>query len=145
MGLDDKLQKYIEEAQIRAARRKSPWNLLLLLHWPVAAALWIGQLNLLHRFFSAKPCTENILRCVPERGVEVTIFMVAPLIPSIALSMILTNALLWMIKPARRVFESEAQAFPEASYRNAQKKLAVAALIAIALCDGLAAWAAGKI
>lgn len=116
---------YFERAQKRALRRKSPWNILLFVLWPVILVfLWGVTLSSLHALFREQPCPGNFLRCLPQGGATV-VFVIAPFFPLIGLSMFLANCILWLIPPARRVLDHEASAHPSTSFLNSQKQFLI--------------------
>lgn len=106
----------------RAARRKSPWNLVLLVLAIIAvAASWIVLVQLFGKyresllpagaFLSSGTRFANIL------------MHVAPGIPSIAIGFVVANLLIWCIPPARQALEREDKQFPETDFKSSNRAL----------------------
>ena len=97
--------------RIRAARRKSRWNLLLLAFAVVGvAASWILIILLLEKYRASLALPGSLLRGSTRFG---NILMhVSAGLPSIALGFILANLLIWCIPPARSALANEAEGFP---------------------------------
>ena len=123
---------YFGRAQQRAARRKSPWNLLELLAFVWVAVTWWA---LVHGIWA----TRNLI--VPQHSIPFpTVFrsqnlgpssllvFVLPLFAAIPIGMLVSNVILQRIPPYRRACEREAQGVWHASYADAQKDLSLLAL-----------------
>ncbi len=125
----NRINNYISDAQQRAKRRKSPWNLLLI---PLAilfvGSSWLLSTRLLLYFQNSLMPANPILSSYTRIG---AIFMFAsPLLPSICFGMAFTNVFVWCFLPfARRVFEKEAVGREYASFKNSTKSLLLAFLI----------------
>jgi hypothetical protein len=128
---------YLGRAQQRAARRKSPWNLLDLLFGVacIGAAWWA----FLHSVWAVR----NLV--MPQHAVSFStvfhshaaglapiIFFVAPLFAAIPVGLFLSNCIVWFIPPYRRASQREAEGVWHASFADAQKDLSL-----LALCMGL--------
>jgi hypothetical protein len=127
---------YFGRAQQRAARRKSPWNVLDL---PVglscmAAAGWL----LLHAVWAAR----NVI--IPRHVMPFSavfhsqrypvahiVFFIGTLFACIPIGMLVSNIIVWCIPPYRRATEPEAKGVWHASFSDAQKDLSL-----LALCIG---------
>lgn len=130
--------KYIEETRLRAAGRKSKWNLLLIPFFLVSAGLsWYAAVRILlalrMNFFPQDAFLMNGTRLG-------NIFMyVSPLFPSIGVGLLFANFSLWVIPPARRTLEEEAQAHPSAGFKRSNVGLVKFVLIVSAVALPLAA------
>ncbi len=91
----------------RVSRKKSPWNALgtlLVFVIFLGALIFIVRISLHAEWFSGP--------------------MIVPIIfPLFGASMIVSNAVMYTIPPARRVFELEANGNPEMQFKPAMKKL----------------------
>lgn len=120
---------YITQARMRAKRRKSAWNLLLIpaIVIPWCILWWLGFRagNLLHlRIFPGQDIWQS-------QGLGTILVAVSPFFGALPLAMIAGNFLIWLLPPARRVLDHETQSVPSASYRNAQKQLFKIALVLV--------------
>jgi hypothetical protein len=113
---------YLNQMRIRAARRKSRWNLLLLGFAVVGvAASWILIVLLLDKYRSSLALSGSFLGGSTRFG---NILMhVSPGLPSIALGFILANLLIWCIPPARTALANEAKGFPGTDFRSSNLAL----------------------
>lgn len=117
-NLVDKSAKCYAEATHRANRRKGPWNLILVpLCGGSAIAIGYALFRIVWRFHVAF-YPDHQLRDFWQEGIALpslvpSILMVLSLVPgSMATGFMLGNLLAWLITPARRVFDAEAQGFP---------------------------------
>ncbi len=120
---------YLAKARMRAKRRKSPWNLLLipaiLIPFGVLWVLDFRAVNLLHmRLYPG----QDIWKC---RGIGTILVAISPFFGSLPVAMIMGNFFVRRLPPARRVLDREAEAFPVTSYRNSQKQLFKFALVLV--------------
>ena len=122
--------KFHKKARRRAKRRRSPWNIvLLLIKWPllflwmvplVKAVLWIPHLGAL------------TFREAAKHNAQMFLIMIPLLFLSSILAMITANLLLYLIPHARRTFQAEAGGNPELQFAGAQGiLLKIAAIIAM--------------
>jgi hypothetical protein len=123
---------YFARAQQRAARRRSPWNLLDLVAFVWVAVIWWA---LVHGVWAVR----NLI--VPQRSIpfltvlrsqslgpsSLLVFLL-PLFAAIPVGMLLSNFILQRIPPYRRACEREAHGVWHASYGDAQKDLSLLAL-----------------
>lgn len=127
----------IAEAQGRAKRRKSKWNLLLIPLGLISIAVtWFLLANFIasvHRLYypsqhfgQSKSNLGGILMFVPI------------LVPSITVGFMLSNCIIWCILPARKVLDQEAKGVKGASFRKSMRDLAIitAVVLPIALLLG---------
>jgi nitrate reductase NapE component len=121
---------WAENARQRSSRRKSPWNLLLLLIFPLWGVLWWltvllgGALHFaLHRQ-SLLNLTDwmHVLLVKPITGAT-ALLVLGPMIPALTGAMVLGNFLVWLIPPARRAMQEEDRPHPGTDYATAQRTL----------------------
>jgi hypothetical protein len=115
--------KFFGNAQMRSSRRKSPWNLLLLLALPLWIVLFLEGLNLARFLATAlrhgsKPLLEDLI----WPGSIAPFFPL--LIATVAPAMVLINyAIDRFIPPARHAMDVEDTAFPGTEYATQQPLL----------------------
>jgi hypothetical protein len=123
-----RLDTYISEARQRAKRRKSPWNLLLIplviigfgvVLYASAQALLGVQRHLIpdDAIFSSYTTIGAFLTFVPL------------VIPSLGISMIIANLIIWPVRPARMALDKEAKGIKGASFPEAMRGLAILTVI----------------
>jgi hypothetical protein len=142
--------RWYENAQKRALRRQSPWNLILI---PLGLAFWLGIWYGLFRFvwaFHSSLFPLHNLRDFWQEGISLSSFvfsflMVFALMPgSICFGLALANCLTWFVPPARQAFDAESIGYQGTSFREATSALLVLSVwsISIGLVIALgAAWA----
>ncbi len=138
----DKIKKYIQEAQERARRRKSAWNLILIPFVFIGAAfVYIIQFKalwLIHIIIY--PSHSGHLSEFWREGLSFSVFIssfflaMPILISSIVLGMIIANLLAWCIIPIRRIFDREAQGVKGTSFREAMGALSKIAAYLLPIC-----------
>ena len=108
---------YLNQMRIRAARRKSRWNLLLLAFAVVGVGTsWILIVFLLDSYRASLALPGSFLRGSTRFG---NILMhLSPGFPSIALGFILANLLIWCIPSARTALANEDKGFPGTDFRS---------------------------
>ena len=144
---------FIRNARLRATRRKSPWNLLLLLVFPLWLYLWFKSIAILWNLACLAhgvpvPLTLSGWLDSPWSGDQPlswagALYMFAPFIPELAGSMVLANFLIYLIPPARRAMDNEDRAFPGTEYSTAQRTLGRITLLSLPpalLLSFLGAW-----
>jgi hypothetical protein len=106
----------------RAARRKSPWNLLLLaLAVLGVGSSWIFLAMLFGEYRRALVPADAFLSSGTRFG---NILMhVLPGFPSIAIGLIAANLIIWCIRPARTTLEHEDKEFPGTDFRSSNQGL----------------------
>jgi hypothetical protein len=121
---------YLEDARFRAKRRKSSWNLLLIPFVVLSLALlWFGSsqlLGVLHAKIYPGQSFQN-----SQHGLGVILAAISPFFGVVPLAMVLSNALIWVIPPARRALDKEAQPHPGTSFHQAQRNLLKLALVLV--------------
>ena len=126
MGYFEDARSYFEDARIRAKRRRSGWNLLLI---PAVVgpwmALWYGGAmafgQLVRRL---RPELRFVLLPDGFGGIFIAIGLFVAASP---IAMILGNLLIAAIPAARRVLEGEAMTVPGTDLASANRKLRQAA------------------
>jgi hypothetical protein len=124
---------YFGRVQERAARRKSPWNLLdlpvgfscmALVGWAILRGEWAVRNMVMPQH--AVP----LLAVFHSQTHQVAhvIFLVAPLFVCAPLGLLMSNFILWHVAPYRRASDREAKGVWHASFSDAQKDLSLAAL-----------------
>ena len=118
--------QFFGNAQMRASRRKSPWNLLLVLVLPLWLVLCWGGLKLARFLATAllhghKPLLEDWI----WPGSIAPVFVYFPLLITTRVpAMVLINYAIYLfIPPARRTMDAEDRAFPGTEYATQQPLL----------------------
>ena len=126
----------------RAAKRKSPWDFIGIVFgfvlFPVFwfylfRAAWLLHVHLypahsghLSEFWGAG---------ISGRAFVSSFLMAMPLfLPALVGAFVLSNVVMWFVRPARRVMEKEAAGDPEMTFRGANIKLLKWGGIASAIC-----------
>ena len=133
---------FLGNAQIRSRRRKSPWNLLLLLIMPLWIFLWFKTLSVLWNLAllargAVVPHTVggwlNNSGLVGDQPMSWAgaLYLFAPFVPVVAGSMVLGNFFIYLIPPARRAMDNEDKAFPGTAYATAQRTLGKLTIISL--------------
>ena len=131
--------EFLVNAQVRASRRKSPWNLLLLLIFPLWIWLWLQTLALVWHlallmskgFVPSSPLgwlRGTGLQPGPITGAG-ALYAFGPFFPVLILAAVLGNFLIYLIPPARKAMDAEDKAFPGTEYATAQRTLGRLALV----------------
>ena len=139
-----KIEKYITEARSRAQRRKSLWNVLLF----VFAFLSIGFIT----FYSSKyiiylfqSATTPFSTIAQKHDIQL-IFITLPLfLVSIPWGLMLGNILIWLIPPARRTLDKEAEGYKGCSFEESMRNLFKMALIMPVILIPIAIFASSRI
>jgi hypothetical protein len=128
---------YISDAKVKAKRRKSKWNLLLiptvLLSFGLIFYLSFLLMDFLHGIVYAGQSFT-----VTSRGIGAIMAAVGPLFGAIPVSMLLGNFIVYLVPPARRVLDSEARNVPGTSYIDSNKKLLKMAYVLVPISYGVA-------
>ena len=118
--------QFFANAQTRSPRRKSPWNLLLVLVLPLWLLLWWEGLKLTRLLAIAardghKPLLEDLI----WPGSIAPFFVYFPLLlATIVPAMVLINYAIYLfIPPARRAIDAEDKAYPGVEYATQQRLL----------------------
>ena len=134
------IQSWLIAALGRARRRRSRWNLLLLgVALPLWAFLWWGGFRLVWAYHvrlyprHAGALSQFWPAGISRRAFVASFLMVfGPMIPAVVLALLVTNLLVWLVRPARLTLEAEASTVPGTTFRESQRKLLIAAMVAIA-------------
>lgn len=147
-NLAQKAAAYYAGARHRAKRRKSPWNILLLiLGFGAWLAAWYGLFRLVW-LFHVRFYPEHQLRDFWRAGISFHSFvpsflMVFSLVPAaLTIGFLFTNSVFWQIKPIRRIFETEAHSHAGTSFRDSMRFLLKACAWALPVGLGVALAAA---
>ena len=120
----DEMRKgtWLANAQGRASRRKSPWNLLLMLALPLWLALWFGGVRLSHGIAVALMHGHSVPANWLWPGAVAPFFAYFPLLfATIPASMVLVNYFIYFfVPPARRAMDEEDKAVPGTEYSTQQ-------------------------
>lgn len=133
---------YIGRAQQRASRRRSLWNLVLIpFVFGGAALVTIALFQVMwHIHVTIYPDHVNQLREFWGEGVSAASFissllLLLPLmIASFPISMLITNSVVWLIPPARRALDKEAEGVKWASFRESMQGLWSITRILVPVC-----------
>ena len=113
---------YYDQARVRAQRRKSPWNFLLIpLVLGGLALVYVG-LFLVVAFFQQASAPEGAYLFSSSSKGE-GLMHLPLLVASVAPGMMLGNCVAWCIPPARRTFEGEAEGHSGTSFASAMADL----------------------
>jgi hypothetical protein len=119
---------YIEEAQARAKRVKSPWNLVQipLTIGGIAVFYWLFLHLVLFGVSIFRP-SHATLRTYSEDAHD---FILIPLVlASMPFGMMFSNVIVWLIPPLRRIQEREALGYKGTDFVSSMRGLALMALI----------------
>jgi hypothetical protein len=120
-------RQYYSEARERAGRRRSPWNVtLLLVKWPLAGIWWVALYKLVLWIPHRGTLTFHE---VAQHDIPMMFISLPLLFLSFILAMITANYLFYLIPHARRTFKEEAGNNSKLKFRNTQKVLLKIALI----------------
>jgi hypothetical protein len=144
---------FLRNAQRRSSRRKSPWNLLLLLIFPLWIFLWFKTLAILWNLallVRGGVVPTSVSGWLANSGLgsqpmswALALHLFAPFIPLLAAAMVIGNFLIYLIPPARRAMDNEDKDFPGTEYSTAQQTLVKLALVTLApglLLSFVGAW-----
>jgi hypothetical protein len=119
----------LAQARRRAARRRSPWNVILIpLCGGSAIAIGYALFRVVWRFhvtlYPDHQLNEFWQRGISFRSFVPSVLMVFSLLPgSLAAGFMAGNLLAWLVPPARHVFDAEARGFPGTSFRESMQTL----------------------
>ena len=111
-----------DKARVRAMRRKSPWNLLLIpaVVVPWLGAWWCSIVLLGHAYHLVHPETSFIT--LPDTFGSILMGL-GPLFAWLPVAMVLGNLLVHAIPVARRALDTEAATVPGTDFRSANRGL----------------------
>ena len=119
-----RVSEYYSSARLRASRRKSAWNLILIppgiFGW---LGSWYGQFRIVWTFHqSLYPC--HAFRDFWKEGISFSSFVPSflmvfgPLFGSLCLGLIFANCIAWLIIPTRRRLDEESANYPGTGFRE---------------------------
>jgi hypothetical protein len=116
---------WLANAQARASRRQSPWNLLLILALPLWLALWwlcvSASRFVAHAITHGRPFASDLIW--PSSFAPALVYFPL-LITTIPVAMVLINYFVYYcVLPARRAMDAEDKAFPGTEYSTQQPLL----------------------
>lgn len=120
--MKDNIQKTFKEMRWTAKRRKSKWNLLLVplvIFFTILFSFLYYKLVFLIDSISLIP-RDDIVYFFHPYSVWNIFLLFSIGIPSLLLSFIITNLILWFIPPIRKTFEKEAQWHKGKEYKSTQ-------------------------
>lgn len=135
---------YFSRAQIRAKRRRSPWNLILIplviggigsvcyglfqVMWRIHTIIYPEHIGRFNEFWQGQDG-------LSARSFVSSFLLIIPLFfASIPLGLILANLIAWCIPPARQAFEKEAKGHKFTSFKEAMTGLFQLALVIVPIC-----------
>jgi len=125
MIMKHKIEEEIIEMQGRAKRKKSKWNLLFIplnIFFIALFSFWYYKFISIIMSISFIARSDIIYIYYPNTIWTIALILVI-WISSVLLSLILSNFILWFIKPIREIFEKEAKLHKGTNYKSIQKKL----------------------
>jgi hypothetical protein len=104
---------WLANARQRSSRRKSPWNLLLILCLPLWLALWFGGVRVSHAVAVLLMHGHRVPDSLMWPGAVAPFFAYFPLLfATMPTSMVLINYFIYLfVPPARRAMDEEDKAF----------------------------------
>jgi hypothetical protein len=124
-----RVSTFITNARLRARRRKSAWNLILI---PPALFGWLGSWYVFFRIvwaFHHRIYPQHAFHDFWQEGVSFASFvpsflMLFALFPaSICIGLIFANCVAWLIPPARQTLDVEAEGFEGTGFRESNEAL----------------------
>jgi hypothetical protein len=131
---------FLANARGRSSRRKSPWNLLLLIVIPVWLALLVEGTSLARVVALALLRGRTIPADLIWPAAIAPFFVYAPMfIATLLLAMVLVNfAIYFCVPPARRAMDAEDEASPGTEYSTQQPLLIALTSISLPVAFALA-------
>lgn len=132
-----RVSTFYAAARLRARRRKSAWNLILI---PPALFGWLGSWYGMFRLdwaFHQTLYPQHTFHDFWQDGVSFASFvpsflmLFAPAPGSICLGLILANCVAWLIPPARRKLDAEAEGYRGTGFRESTGALLTCAKWAV--------------
>ena len=124
-----KATDYFAQARLRARRRKSLWNLVLIpLGFVALAAIWAGLFAGVWAFHTAI-YPDHAFRDFGDRisrfgAIVPTFLMTFAIFPgAVGAGFMTANLIMWLIPSARRAFDAEAQGHPGTSFKDTMRSL----------------------
>jgi hypothetical protein len=125
--------KWLGNASLRASRRKSPWNLLLVLVVPLWLVLFFAGITSSHTvafiITHGRPLAGNLIW--PSSIAPILVYLPL-LLGTILPAMVLVNYFVYYcVPPARRAMDAEDKAFPGTEYATQQPVLLRLSLVTL--------------
>lgn len=130
---------FLRNARTRSSRRKSPWNFLLLLifplwlvvWWAVVEAVWLVHIRFSHG--NGAVLAASWMRGIGNGPMSLGSFLMifAPMIPAMIAAMVIGNYLIYLIPAARHAMDAEDRNYPGTEYTTAQRQLGRLAVITL--------------
>jgi heme A synthase len=127
--VSQRISDFYRDARRRAQRRKSAWNILLV---PLCFGGFLGCWYVLFRLvwkFHTAIYPEHHFAEFWRPGISMANFILSFLMmfsitpAAVALGFMLGNILIWLIPPARRVLDAEAEGYPGTSFVESMRGL----------------------
>ncbi len=135
-------QGYVERAQQRAQRRKSPWNLLLIpfgiggvagsayllfqIMWRIHIAFYPDHAGRFGEFWGEGVSFPSFISSF--------LLLIPLLFAGLLIGLMFANCVAWCIAPARRAFDREAEGVKWASFRESMHGLWAIGRIVVPVC-----------
>jgi len=143
--------RFYAAARVRARRRQSPWNLVLIplgfaawlgLSYSVIHMIWIFQVSLFssHHFRDFWPGGIGFSAFVPG-----FVILFPPTLGALGLGLLIASSVAWLIPPARRVFDVEPAEYAGTSFGESNLALLNISLWTSPLSILLAMFAASRL
>jgi hypothetical protein len=123
---------YLDDARLRAKRRKSPWNLLLIpaIAIPWFGAWWYTVIAMAHAYRFVHPGRSDSFpfwdsrnfRLVPD-SIGGVFLASGPIFAWLPVAMVVGNVLVHAVAPARRALDREAATVKGTDFRSANRGL----------------------
>lgn len=124
----NKIVTWFGEARIRAQRRKSPWNLLLGLVVVLSIVfVWFSSCEFI--LYLPHDSTVSFREISTGHDLQMIFVTISLFFPSLAWGMIIGNTIMWLVPPAQRTFEREAQGHKDCSFKEVMSGLLKYALV----------------
>jgi hypothetical protein len=136
--------EYVQEAMIRAKRRKSPWNIVLAIVAVVAIGL-VYCLVVAAVIYLPHPPDTTFRQISNGHDIQMILITLPLFFPSIAWGMVLANLLMWLIPPARATLDREAEGYKGCAFRELMSGLMKFAVIATVIAVPIALIASYRI
>ena len=124
-----RISTFLTDARVRARRRKSAWNLILI---PPALFGCLGSWYVFFRIvwaFHQRLYPQHAFRDFWQEGVRLASFvpsflmLFAPLPGSICIGLIFANCVAWLFPPAQQTLNAEAEGFEGTGFRESNELL----------------------
>ena len=139
-----KIEKYFAEARTRAQRRKSPWNILLLVFSFSSIGFIAFHLSkFIIYLFQAQRTPFPVI--AKGHDIELIFITIPSFITALPWGLMAGNILIWLIPPARKALDKEAQGHKGCSFKESMAVLLKIALAVSLICIPIAIFASSRI